>query len=360
MAYEIDFLPVGDGSKSGDAIALRYGNLNSGDPTQQMVIVIDGGYTDDGKALVELIKTQYHTNYVDVVVSTHPDQDHVTGLEVVLEQLRVGQLWMHQPWKHSQTLSLSRTLRFQSSQMSEKTTKSLQEASDLEAIAAQRGVPIHEPFTGTSTADGCFFVVGPDESYYDDLIAQLPTAASQASVLSKVLARAAELAQKLIPEGLHLETLTDSGETSIQNNTSVISVLNVDNRLSVFTGDAGIPSLERSMDKLERIGYTPGTAKFVQVPHHGSRRNVGPTILNRLLGEKGTTESRGTAFVSAAKAGAPKHPSKKVTNAFRRRGYMTHATVGSAKRHHYQAPSRAGYSASEALPLYSMVEDSDD
>jgi hypothetical protein len=74
MGYEIDFLPVGDGSKSGDAIALRYGNLASGDPNQQMVIVIDGGYTDDGEALVELIKTHYNTDYVDVVVSTHPDQ----------------------------------------------------------------------------------------------------------------------------------------------------------------------------------------------------------------------------------------------------------------------------------------------
>jgi hypothetical protein len=61
MAYEIDFLPVGDGSKSGDAIALRYGNL--GDPSQQMVIVIDGGYTDDGETLVDLIRTRYNTSY---------------------------------------------------------------------------------------------------------------------------------------------------------------------------------------------------------------------------------------------------------------------------------------------------------
>src|SRR5258708_14027699 len=110
MAYEIDFLPVGDGSKSGDAIVLRYGNLSS--PAQQMVIVIDGCYTDDGLALVQHINKYYNTDYVDVVVSTHPDQDTVTALEVVLEQLRVGQLWMHQPWKHSQALSLSRALKF--------------------------------------------------------------------------------------------------------------------------------------------------------------------------------------------------------------------------------------------------------
>ena len=359
MAYEIDFLPVGDGSKSGDAIALRYGDLSSEDPSQQMVIVIDGGYTDDGEALVELIKTYYHTDYVDVVVSTHPDQDHVTGLEVVLEQLRVGQLWMHQPWKHSQTLSLSRVLKFQSTQLSEKTARSLQEVSDLEALAVRQGVPIIEPFTGISTADSCFFVIGPDQPYYEDLITQLPTAASEPSALSKVLTRAAELAQKLVPENLHLETLTDSGDTSIQNNTSVISVLNVDNRVSIFTADAGILSLERAMDTLDGMGYTPGMAKFVQIPHHGSRHNVGPTILNRMLGNKGVIEKRGTAYVSAAKDGAPKHPAKKVTNAFRRRGYLPHATLGQAKHHYYQSPDREGYSPCEPLPLYTMVEDSD-
>jgi beta-lactamase superfamily II metal-dependent hydrolase len=360
MGYEIDFLPVGDGSKSGDAIALRYGNLHSDDPNQQMVIVIDGGYTDDGEALVDLIKTHYGTDYVDVVVSTHPDQDHVTGLEVVLEQLRVGQLWMHQPWKHSQTLSAARSLRFQSSQMSEKTIKSLQEASDLELIAVRRGVPIIEPFTGTSTSDNCFFVVGPDRPYYDELITQLPSTTVQETALSRVLAKAAELAQKLVPETLYLETLTDAGETSAQNNTSVISVLSVDGRLSIFTGDAGIPALERAMDTLEDAGYMPGMAKFAQIPHHGSRRNVGPTILDRMLGAKGTTDIRGSAFVSAAKDGAPKHPAKKVTNAFRRRGYRPHATVGNAKRHHHEAPDRTGYSPCEPLPLYSMVEESDD
>jgi hypothetical protein len=67
--YEIDFLPVGDGARSGDAIALRYGNLE-GARAEQTVIVIDGGFTDDGAALVELIKTHYGTEHVDIVLAT--------------------------------------------------------------------------------------------------------------------------------------------------------------------------------------------------------------------------------------------------------------------------------------------------
>ena len=48
MGYEIDFLPVGD--KSGDAIALRYGNL-FGQRTEQTVVVVDGGSEDDTAAV---------------------------------------------------------------------------------------------------------------------------------------------------------------------------------------------------------------------------------------------------------------------------------------------------------------------
>lgn len=356
MAHEIDFLPVGDGSKSGDAIALRYGNLDNAN--EQKVVVIDGGYADDGEALVELIRGSYRTDHVDVVVSTHPDQDHVKGLEVVVEQLHVGQLWMHQPWKHSSTLSLSRSMKFGG--LTESVRKSLQEASDLEEIATRRGVPIIEPFTGVGTPDNSFFVIGPDRSYYEELIAEVPLATAQQSALSKVLARAAELAQNLVPETLQIETLTDSGETSPRNNTSVISVLQVDGMISIFTGDAGIPALEHAMDTIEATGYVPGMARFVQIPHHGSRRNVGPTILNRILGSKGTSDARGAAYVSAAESGAPKHPAKKVTNAFRRRGYAPYATTGRALLHTIGAPTRAGYSTSEPLPLYSMVEESDE
>ena len=68
---------------------------------------------------------------------------------------------MHQPWKHSQVLLLSRILKFQSQTMSEKTTASLQDVSDLEAIANRRGVSIIEPFTGWTTPDGCLFAAGP-------------------------------------------------------------------------------------------------------------------------------------------------------------------------------------------------------
>ncbi len=59
MAYELDFLPIGDGERSGDAIALRFGNLavpKQQDPTQQTVVVLDGGTKESGAELVVSVR----------------------------------------------------------------------------------------------------------------------------------------------------------------------------------------------------------------------------------------------------------------------------------------------------------------
>jgi beta-lactamase superfamily II metal-dependent hydrolase len=354
--HEIDFLPVGDGARSGDAIALRYGNLK-GTRAEQTVIVIDGGFSDDGEALVELIKTHYDTGRVDVVLGTHLEQDHIGGLAVVLRKLEVGQLWMHQPWVHSSALAESRSARFSNLHLSERLQESMRNASDLEDIAGDLEIPIVEPFTGLATPDGCFYVIGPDRAYYEELLGLLP---QQETTAAAVLRKLAEAVQTLVPESLSIETLTDAGKTTAQNNSSVISVLEVDGRTSIFTGDAGMPALDRAAEVLEAGGYSSGDCNLIQVPHHGSRRNVGPTILDRFLGSKGTKERRGTAYVSAAKEGAPKHPAKKVTNAYRRRGYPVHATQGDAKLYSWEAPDRPRYSPCDPLPLYSLVEPSDD
>ncbi len=362
MAHEIDFLKVGDESSGGDAIALRYGNL-TGPRQEQTVVVIDGGYKESGEALVDLIRTRYGTDHVDIVVSTHPDQDHSSGLEVVLEELSVGNLLMHLPWKHSAAIEVAKSASFTTlSNASEKLQKSLLETSALEEIANRKGIPITEPFTGVGTTDGAFTVIGPTEGYYEELLGEMVGAKSLTSMLSDLLRKAKEAVVEFIDETLHHETLRDDGITRPSNNSSVIAVLDADGQRNLFTGDAGIPALERALDVLEVNGHVPGSFGFVQIPHHGSRRNVGPTVLNRLLGSIGDGTARAVAFVSSPKKNPDaKHPSKKVTNAFIRRGYAVHKTAGVNKWQHYgEVPPRADYSTSTPEAFYSKVEDDSD
>jgi beta-lactamase superfamily II metal-dependent hydrolase len=353
---------VGDESKSGDAIALRYGNLY-GPRNEQVVIIVDGGYTASGEALVEHIKEHYGTERVDLVISTHPDQDHITGLEVVVEELQVDALLMHQPWRHSQTVAKARATSFRSAGFAEWVQKSLQGASDLEAVATRKAIRIIEPFCGLTipTTAGTLRILGPTKEYYESLLqeeVQIPGTARQPGALEGLLRKMAAGAATLLDETFNIETLRDDGTTTPSNNSSVVCMFTIDGRQLLLTGDAGVPALQQAIAVLEGEGFQPGSLKFVQVPHHGSRSNVGPSILNRMLGPKGQTTQHSTAFASVAKKNPEhKHPAKKVTNAFHRRGYAVHVTQGEAKSLIYNAPNRTGWTASRPLPFYPKVEE---
>lgn len=356
MGYEVDFLPVGDGSRSGDAIALRYGNLH-GRRSEQTVIVLDGGFADDGKALVEHITEFYGTDHVDYVVSTHLDCDHINGLTVVLEELSVGELWVHQPKADEMSFAIEAALSRSvgRKQRLAEVRASIQGARSLAELARSKGIPVVEPFTGVTTADGAFSVMGPTEEYYDELVSQFRTYQPRQS-LREAMALALEK-KGMTWETMEHETLDEESETSPENNSSAITLLQVDGRSSVFTGDAGAEALHLAADHLDSQGFGWSSLRFMQIPHHGSQRNVTPSVLDRFLGPKPQRTPMKTAFVSCSPDGAPKHPAKKVTNAFIRRGCNVHATQGVAKRHHHDAPPRDGFSRAEPLPFYDVVEE---
>lgn len=359
MGFDIDFLPAGNGEKSGDAIAFRFGDLMSGEREQQKVIVIDGGFQETGKKLVNHIRKFYQTNHVDLVISTHPDADHVAGLKVVLEEMSAETLWMHQPWNHSSEIRKSFTDgRVTDQSIHERLQKSLEQACDLEGLAKKKGVEIIEPFSGV-TAFGRLSVIGPSKDYYENLLCsfrEMPQE-KQPSLMEKAGTFASEMVKK-IAERFDYETLDDEGETSPQNNSSVILLAAMEEHNLLFTADAGIPALTFAADYAESIYGNFPSLGFIQVPHHGSRRNVGPTILDRIIGPKQTEEAKKmTAFVSAAEDGAPKHPAKKVTNAFRRRGAPVCVTRGQTIHHYRNAPDREGWVTIEPLPLFSEVDE---
>lgn len=354
MAYEIDFLPVGEESKSGDAILVRYGDLTPG-AEDQTVVLIDGGFAETAEDITDHLTEYYNTTHIDLMISTHPDDDHVRGLLALVEdgEASVGELWIHKPWEHSLQAAALRSAGVTLSKADNRLERTVANASALNDAAEARGVPVREPFTGCRSDDGAVVVVGPDRDYYDSLLPEFGQT-TQAG-LKAALRKAWSEFRRRVAESLWKETLTDEGTTSATNNTSVVTLLAVDGRYLLLTGDAGMPALQRATDVLPSSGVEAGKLRFVQVPHHGSRHNVGPTVLDRLLGDI-TENDRGAAFVSAAKEGRPRHPAKMVLNAFTRRGYATGVTEGNAIRHFNDAPPRAGWSPLTPEPLYEEVE----
>jgi hypothetical protein len=234
--------------------------------------------------------------------------------------------------------------------------RDLEHARSLERIARRKGISVVEPFAGIWDGDG-LFVLGPGVDYYESLLPHFDATPVVKTGLEAVLQKLAEAARPFF-EALHLESLTDEGETSAENNSSVILLLRWAGRQALLTGDAGVLALTRALDWLDAAAPGARDISFVQVPHHGSRRNVGPTLLNRLLGPPQRIETAAfTAFVSGPPAPNGKHPSKRVTNAFRRRGAPVHATAGIAIVHQHNAPPRGGYGPISPLPFHSSFEE---
>ncbi len=365
IGYEIDFLPVGNGERSGDAIAIRFGTSGN-----YKILVYDGGTKESGQLLVKHIKEHYNTNFVDYVVNSHPDNDHASGLSVVLEQMDVGQLWMHQPWNYSAIIrDYFLDGRITDKSLEKRLQNKMAAAHTLVKLALQKNIPIYEPFCGARIGD--FVVLSPEKNWYvHDLIAEFNKSPDQIAAedratlsftdyLLKSVTEAKNQAVVWLEEKWHIESLREDVKTSAENESSVVLYGNINGRGILLTGDAGIRALTATADFAESQGLSlPNTLNFIQVPHHGSRNNVSTTVLDRIVGSRKSKDdgvATKTAYISAGKESTT-HPRQAVVNAFIRRGVTVVATQGTTKCMAHKMPNRAGWCSATPLTFSTMVE----
>jgi beta-lactamase superfamily II metal-dependent hydrolase len=176
------------------------------------------------------------------------------------------------------------------------------------------------------------------------------------------LAKGAAMAPKWIQETWANERLKDGGVTSATNESSVVLYADCEGSGRVLlTGDAGPWALNKAADYALQNRLVLQDFKFTQIPHHGSRRNVGPSVLNRLFGPARPEFSATTmsAFVSAPKDDDT-HPRKIVLNAFLRRGARVSATQGVKRVYFGGFQIRPNYIANnQGLTFATDVEDYD-
>lgn len=372
MGCEIEFLPVGSASKPGDAIIIRYGNSLS-----YSLMTIDGGNLESGKLVVEHVKKYFGANAViSHAVLTHPDADHASGLREVLDGLPVKNVWLHMPWAFvTDARKYLADKKSSDDALVGKIIKEYDIITDVVSMAVNKNIAIHMPFAGDTI--GPFHVLSPHKMFYTALMPQFdrtPDADQVAieadgfwigeqpdSFIRTILEKAAAKVQKWIGETWEDERLKDGGITSPSNESSIILYGDFGNgRRTLLTGDAGVWGLTLAAYQAEQLKLPLKAFSFVQIPHHGSRRNVGPTILNRLIGpsQPRGSASTFTAFVSAP-ADDDTHPRKMVLNAFIRRGARVMATQGQSKIHYGGFPARDDYTNVQPMPFAPKVEDYD-
>jgi beta-lactamase superfamily II metal-dependent hydrolase len=197
-------------------------------------------------------------------------------------------------------------------------------------------------------------VLWPSKQYYEELVADF-TDISLSKKIEKAVKKLAFLAKEAIErieETLHIdtETLTDDYEdTDAENNSSLVLFLQADQKRILFTWDVGKEWLKRVIEFADNNKINISEIDILDIPHHGSKRNLWPTILNRLKPKK--------ACISCPKEWDPKHPSRKVVNALIRRWADVLTTKWSTKCYKHKTETRSWWTTATLETFHSHVED---
>lgn len=349
--FEIDFLPVGT-SKSGDAITVRYEVSGA-----CRIHVVDGGYQETGDSVVSHINKYYDSpTFIDHVIVTHPDGDHAGGLRTVLEKFVVSELWMNRPWLYAAEL-IDRFSRFRSVENLEQRLKELYPSiAALEDIAIEKGIKIREAFQGDSIGE--FIILSPSRERYLDLIVdseKTPEAKKDETMTTEAYGLFKTAFKKAIDfvRAVWGDESFSNQDTSSENEMSIVQFAELCGKKILLTGDAGRIALSDAADFATLVGVELPGIDRMQIPHHGSRRNVSTEVLDRWLGKKlpmKPVEGKETftAIVSAAKDDDD-HPRKAVVRGFIHRGAAIKETKGKALRTSHNAPHRENWTTAPSV-----------
>jgi beta-lactamase superfamily II metal-dependent hydrolase len=322
--FEIDFIGVGDAdsiliTKWTDSVPIR--------------VLIDGGYGKDAKKVGNFLK-QRRATFVDHLVCSHLHDDHAAGLVKLVEDetFTFGKAWVHIPRNHINMRTLNAALgSTQNLETSIRVTASLRTIVTLEQALLRRGIEIEEPFQGDQI--GPLTVLGPSVEYYRENMAKFRDI-ENIKLLEAEATRRLEISAASADE----DNLLENPDTEPENNCCTILGAVFDTKRYLFTADAGAQALE-----LARAAYQFNNLHWMQIPHHGSKRNITNSLIEKF--------SPRVAFVSCE--GNAKHPSQAVVNAFKKVGakvYSTHYPSPGNKWHHRgDAPERPSYSSAKAL-----------
>lgn len=334
---------------------LSLGNANSNvvwlkdQDNNHYVIVIDGGNKADGAKVIQLLNTYVLPNTgkvaPDLVICTHHDKDHVGGLIDLVNHYgkNINEVWINNPADHIGSLNyrhLEESFRNKSQQKQYQVIlESLTDLDDFISLVDRKGISRSSALAGQNKFNGIIKVLGPSDAFYKSLLPGMQN-------LENFVNEEAGWAYRsifntpIINEALESSSpcpiVDEENTTSATNNSSVILEINRNGERYLFTGDAGVQAFE---DVETRVSLA--NIQWLDVPHHGSRRNLSSRLIN--------TMSPKTCFISAS--GSVKHPRRALVNCLKRHGAKVYGTHKSGNLRHHQGnfPLRTNYSTAQEI-----------
>jgi len=340
----IDMLSVGNA----DAIIIWLKDHNN----NHYVVLVDGGNKSDGEQVIAHLKKYIlkpeasGKTAPDLIISTHHDKDHIGGLIEVVKHYgsAIGEVWVNNPADHMGSLAYRKLEEsFRSKSLNKQYQVILESLTNLDDFISEvdkHGITRYDALAGRSKHDNIIQILGPSDKFYKSLLPGMDG-------LEKFVTDEANWAYNSIYGTATINESTEASspcpivdeenETSATNNSSVILQLSVgESKKYLFTGDCGVSALEdvATRNSIEKIDW-------LDVPHHGSRRNLSSSLIQ--------TMSPKICYISAE--GTTKHPRPALVNCLKKHGASVYCTKGGNSMWHHRGtfPDREEYSTATSL-----------
>lgn len=354
--WEIDLLPVSESTKSGDCILLRFGKLYQG-KDKQKVIIIDGGYAETVQSVKSHLRKYYKCEQegkliIDLMVLSHPDNDHISGLVKLMEdeEVEVRVLLLNAPW-HTMDRTWFKDGRITDGSLERSLKEDFDKLANLIKTAEYKGAKVHY---ATDCLGTCNFgnaklqILGPDKEFYNICIANSEKTKDKAEdvpELSETRTFSSDMEEKYVKGQIKW---ADEDSTTEINESSIVFMFEYDNVKILFTGDAGRCALPRAFEYAKKEDIDISDVTIIKIPHHGSRHNFHPDLF------KNFTRERQTCYISCTKGEEGMHPSKRLVNQLLEMGFYVLMTAGSTLHRGHNAPDRGWKSVSSLKPYPTM------
>lgn len=295
-------------------------------------VLIDGGEKKHAGYIRGFLRRR-GVRHIHHLVCSHLHRDHAAGLiELVKDRsLTFDCAWVHRPEENVDMEEVSEALTATAgNRASDFLLESIRTQQTLVEWLESRDIPIEQPFKGGRI--GFLEVCGPTRKYYRELLstfrdrAELELLEEQlghrrgGSVRSKAML----LIDELLDEAFGLSA---APVTQPENHASTILGCVFEGKKYLFTADAGAQALERA-----RRAYQLSNCAWMQIPHHGSRKNITERLIEYFRPK--------LAFVSADGA---RHPHESVIAAFEAAGTRVLGTHKPRLRALHYKIDRIGY-----------------
>ena len=277
--------------------------LDVGKADSTLIVDRDGAYThstlvdtataEEASVVVDACR-RWAGGIIDLMVLTHPDNDHIGGVEKVISSVFVKEVLADDP--QIALDAFGPKLSGAGPAIRERLECVEKGAEVIRRLRSTR--PVHTPHPG-QTFGRHLIVLGPSDDFWASCMrGYVPPAVDLASLLGSPSA-----------DGLDV----DDDASPINQSSIVLGIETVDGKflLPADAGQAALLSVGRSYN-IERL-------KWLRVPHHGSRHNISTHLIQRMRPE--------IAVVSAA-AGDADHPHDSVIRALNAVGTRVLGTRG--------------------------------